>query len=106
MNDQELLTSKVPRALEMKSKLFGFELPDLLVIFMNLALMNLIFGATRFRYPLVWGTTIALALLLFLSKRGRPEDYLQHLGELIAQPAYRAAGARDRKHRRFRKGKG
>jgi len=106
MDEQGLATSKVPRALEMKSKLFGFELPDLLFIFMNLAVTNLVFGTTRFRYPLVWGTTLGLALFLFLAKRGRPDNYLQHLGEFIAQPAYRAAGAVDRKYRKFRKGNG
>jgi hypothetical protein len=103
MDNQGLLTSKVPRALEMKTKLFGFELPDLLLIFMNLAITNLIFGTTSFRYPLVWGTTLALALFLFFAKRGRPDNYLQHLGEFIAQPAYKAAGAADRQYRKFGK---
>jgi len=104
MEEQGLLTSKVPRALEMKSKLFGFELPDLLFIFMNLAVTNLVFGTTRFRYPLVWGTTLGMALFLFFVKRGRPDAYLQHLGEFIAAPSYWAAGAADRKYKKFRKG--
>ena len=103
MESQGLLTSKVPRALEMKIKLFGYELPDLLLIFMNLAITNLIFGTTSFRYPLVWGTTLGLALFLFFAKRGRPDNYLQHLGEFIAHPAYKAAGAADRQYRKFRK---
>ena len=101
MNDEGLLTTKVPRALEMKSKLFGFEIPDLLLIFMNLAITNLVFGTTSFRYPLVWGTTLSLALFLFFAKRGRPDSYLQHLGEFIMQPAYRAAGGRDSLYRKF-----
>ena len=41
-----LLTSKVPRALETKTKLFGFELADVLIIFIYLAVTNLIFGGT------------------------------------------------------------
>ena len=102
MEEQGLLTTKVPRALEMKSKLFGFELPDLLLIFFTLAVTNLIFGGTSFRYPLVWGTTLGLALFLFLAKRGRPDNYLQHLGEFLTRPAYRAAGAADRQYRRFK----
>lgn len=97
MEDTELLTTKVPRALEMKSKLFGYELPDLLVIFFNLAITNLIFGSTSFRYPLVWGTTLSLALFLYFAKRGKPENYLQHLGEYLASPTYRAAGSPDLK---------
>ena len=100
----ELLTSSVPRALEMKSKLFGFELPDLLLIFLNLSLMNLVFGASVYRYLFVWGTTLGLALFLFFAKRGRPDSYLQHLGEFLSSPSYRAAGRPDLKYRRFRKG--
>ncbi len=105
MDEQGLSTTKVPRALEMKTKIFGFELPDLLLIFMNLAITNLVFGTSNFRYPLVWGTTLGLALFLFFAKRGRPDNYLQHLGEFIAQSAYKAAGAPDCKYRKFRKEK-
>ncbi|MSP19841.1 MAG: hypothetical protein EXR74_09765 [Bdellovibrionales bacterium] len=105
MDEQGLLTTKVPRALEMKSKLFGYEMPDLLLIFMNLAVTNLIFGGTSYRYPLIWGTTLGIALFLYLSKRGKPDNYLQHLGEFIGQPAYRAAGGSDKQYRRFRKDK-
>lgn len=103
MDEQELLTTKVPRSLEMKSKVFGFELPDLLLIFFNLAITNLIFGSTSFRYPLVWGTTLGMALFLFFAKRGKPDNYLQHLGEYIASSTYRAAGIPDRKYFRFKK---
>ena len=103
MEEQGLSTTKVPRALEMKTKLFGFELPDLLLIFMNLAVTNLVFGTTSLRYPLVWGTTLGLALFLFFAKRGRPDNYLQHLGEFMAHSAYKAAGVPDRLYRKFRK---
>jgi hypothetical protein len=103
MDEQGLSTTKVPRSLEMKTKLFGFELPDLLLIFMNLAVTNLVFGSTSFRYSMVWGSTLGMALFLFFAKRGRPDNYLQHLGEFIAQPAYRAAGVPDRLYRKFGK---
>ena len=103
MEEEGLLTTKVPRALEMKSKLFGFELPDLLLIFMNLAIMNLVFGASHFRYPLVWGTTLSLALFLFFAKRGRPDNFIQHLIEFYTKPSYMAAGSADLKYRRFKK---
>ena len=101
--DDELLTSRVPRALEMKSKLFGYELSDLLLIFMNLAVTNLVFGATSFRYLMVWGTTLFLALFLFFAKRGKPDNYLQHLGERYLKPSYYAAGRPDRKAKKFKK---
>lgn len=103
MEDQGLLATRVPRTLEMKSKLFGFEMLDLLLIFMNLALTNLIFGATSFRYLMVWGTTIGMALFLYIAKRGKPDNYLQHLGEFTWQPAYKSAAGHDRIFRKFRK---
>lgn len=104
MEDEGLMATRVPRALEMKSKLFGFELPDLLLIFMNLAVTNLVFGTTSYRYPLVWGSTLGLAAFLFFVKRGRPDNYIQHLGEFLSKPTYRAAGAKDAIYRRFSKG--
>ena len=105
MESDELMTTKVPRALEIKSKLFGYELTDLLIIFLNLAISNLIFGQTVLRFPLVWGTTLFLALFLHFSKKGRPENYLQHLGELMARSSYFSAGRPDLKYRRFKQRK-
>ncbi len=105
MENDELLVTRVPRALEMKSKLFGFELPDLLLIFMNLAVTNLVFGNSSYRYPLVWGSTFALAAFLFFVKRGKPDNYLQHFGEYLSRPSYRAAGGKDSSHRRFFSGR-
>ncbi len=103
MEDEGLLTTSVPRALEMKSKLFGYELPDLLLIFFNLAITNLVFGGTTLRYPMVWGTTLAWALFLYFAKRGRPDGYIQHLGEFLVKRAYFAAGAVDRSAKKFKK---
>ncbi len=103
MNDEGLLVSSVPRALEIKSKLFGFEIPDLLIIFLNMTITNLIFGTSTLRYPLVWGTTLSLALFLFFAKRGRPDNYLQHLGEYLSQSAHKVAWGRDLKYRKFKK---
>lgn len=105
MEDEGLLTSSVPRALEMKSKLFGYELPDLLLIFLNLSVTNLIFGGSSLRYPLVWGTTLGMALFLFFAKRGKPDNYLQHLGEHYTKPSYFSAGRPDRKSKTYRKEK-
>lgn len=102
MENESLEATSVPRALEMKSKLFGFELPDLLLIFMNLAITNLGFGTTSYRYSLVWGTTLGLAAFLFFAKRGRPDNYLQHLGEFLAKPTYHSAGVKDSKYRKFK----
>ena len=96
-----LITSSVPRSLDNKNRLFGFELPDLLFIFMNLAVTNFVFGSSSLRYPLVWGSTVFFALFLYFMKKDKPENYLQHLGEYIVQPTVRFAGRPDLKHRPF-----
>ncbi|MDH4467978.1 MAG: hypothetical protein QE271_07960 [Bacteriovoracaceae bacterium] len=103
MDEQGLLTSKVPRALEIRSTLFGFDLPDLLIIFFNLAITNLVFGGTNFRYSLVWGTTITLALFLYFSKKGKPENYLHHYCEYLISPTYFSAGEHDLSYKPFKR---
>ena len=96
-DDDSLLTSRVPRALEAKTKLFGLDLIDVLIIFANLSATNLVFGATPLRVPVVWGSTLALAALLFVFKRGKPDGYLAHYGEYLVAPAHREANAPDLK---------
>lgn len=90
-----LLTTKVPRSLEMKTKLFGFELGDLLIVFLYLSLSNLIFGSTRLKFPLVWLGTLGLGVLLRFVKRGKPDHYLEHYGEYMRTPDVLTAGAPD-----------
>ena len=101
MEDKELLVSKMERALDIKTKLFGFELPDLLLIFMNLSFTNLLFSTISIRYFIVWGTTLLIALFLFFVKRGKPDAYLQHYGEFIIQSSHKSAGKGDVLYRRF-----
>ena len=96
-----LLTSKVPRSLETKARLFGFELSDLLLVFLYLALSNLIFGTTRLKLPMVWGGTLILGLTLYLFKRNKPEHYIQHRGEFQRTPAILSAGAPDTEYQPF-----
>jgi hypothetical protein len=96
-----LTVSKVPRALEIKAKLFGFELGDLLIVFLYLGLSNLIFGQTRLKFPLVWMGTLAIAGTLYFVKRDKPENYLQHAGEHMFSPGVLAAGAPDVEYRPY-----
>ena len=90
-----LLLSKVPRALEAKTKLFGFELGDLLLIFLYLGLTNLIFGTTRLKFPVVWLGTLAIAGILYFVKRNKPDGFLQHWGEFKRMPGLLSAGRAD-----------
>ncbi len=81
-----LLHSSVPRALESRTKMFGFELADLLIIFIYLSLSNLLFGQTTLKFPVVWLGTFLIAGVLYFVKRNRPEGFLQHLGEYLRKP--------------------
>jgi hypothetical protein len=101
-----LLSTQTPRTLEGKSKIFGFELSDVLVLFLNLSIQNLIFGTTHFKFVMVWGTTLTLAAILFFVKRGKPDKYLQHLGQYIASPTVRYANLNDRHYQKFSRSRG
>lgn len=90
-----LLVTKVPRNLDNRLKLFGFELADLLLIFLYLSLSNLFFGPTRLKFPVVWIGTVALAGTLYFVKRGKPEGYLQHFVQFKLRPTVLVAGAPD-----------
>jgi len=100
-----LLVSKVPRSLETKAKLFGFELGDLLLIFLYLSVSNLIFGTTVLRPYAVWLGTLALAGTLYFVKRGKPDGYLQHLGEYSRLPGLLSAGVPDTEYYPYLKSK-
>jgi hypothetical protein len=89
------LISKVPRALETKTKLFGYELADLLIIFLYLAISNLIFGMTKLKIPIVWGGTLVISATLYFMKRNKPDNYLQHWGEFTRTPGILSAGKPD-----------
>lgn len=96
-----LITSKVPRSLESKTKLFGFELGDLLLVFLYLALSNFAFGSTRLKLPIVWIGTLVLAGTLYFVKRNKPEGYLQHYGENLRSAGILSSGAPDTEYRPY-----
>ena len=100
-----ILTSKVPRSLEKKTRLFGFELSDLLLIFLYMAVSNLIFGQTNLKALIVWGGTISLGASLYLFKRGKPDNYLQHYGEFLYAPSVLSASQPDTDYRPYFKPK-
>jgi hypothetical protein len=97
MSESQLLVTSVPRTLEAKSKIFGFELGDVLMLFLNLSIQNLIFGATSFKYLMVYGSTTLFGFVLFFVKRGKPDSYLQHLSQFIISPTVFFSGATDHK---------
>lgn len=101
MEQESLLVTTVPRTLDTKNKILGLELGDVLILLLNLSIQNLFFGATNLKIPMVFGTNIALAAVLFLFKRGKPDHYLQHFSEFIFSPAIKSANQADRKYQPF-----
>ena len=104
METESLLTSTVPRTLDTKSKLLGFELSDVLLLLLNLSVQNLIFGATHLKIPMVFGTNIALGALLFIFKKGKPDQFIQHFFEYLVTPTVKSANCPDQAYLPFKKG--
>lgn len=101
MSEDSLLTSIVPRTLETKSKILGLELSDVLLLLLNLSIQNLIFGSTNMKIPMVFGTSLIMAGILFFVKRGKPDLYLQHLMQFLISPTVRAANSTDPNYQPF-----
>ncbi len=101
MSEDSLLTTIVPRTLETKNKILGLELSDVLLLLLNISVENLIFGSTPLKIPMVFGSTLLFAAVLFLFKRGKPDGYVQHYAEYLMSPTVFAANAVDEKYRRF-----
>jgi len=86
-------TTGVSKCLERKLVLFGFEVFDLLAIFLVLSVLNLVFGQTALKWLFVWAPTIALALVLRFGKQGKPEKYLVHWIRFQTKPGVYSAFA-------------
>jgi hypothetical protein len=86
-----LKSTPVSQCLDKKLHFFGFEVFDLLAIFLSLSVLNLIFGQTPFKLVFVWLPTLALTLILYFGKKGKPDQYLVHWLRFQMKPGtYRA----------------
>ena len=74
----DLVTRSMSKCLDKKLILFGFEIFDIFVIFLTLALLNFLFGNSNYKILLVWLPVAALAATLRLGKRGKPEKFILH----------------------------
>lgn len=81
-----LKSTPVSRCLDKKLLFFGYELPDVLIIFMFLAVLNLAFGQSNYKITLVWLPAASLAIALRIAKRGKPDNYLLHLIRFKIKP--------------------
>ncbi len=73
-----LQITSVPKCLDQKLSLLGFEVLDVIAIFLMLSVLNLVFGSTNFKLCLVWLPTLIFTLVLRIGKYGKPENYLIH----------------------------
>lgn len=73
-----LKVTEVSRCLDKKMTIMGFEIPDLLMIFLTVSILNFLFGSSSIKWLLVWLPNLTLALLLRYAKRGKPDNYLIH----------------------------
>ncbi len=74
----ELKVTPVSKCLDKKMMIMGFEIPDLLIIFLSMSILNFLFGSTSLKWLFVWLPSLSLALTIRLTKRGKPENYLIH----------------------------
>lgn len=86
-----LRSESTSQSLEKKLLIMGFEVPDVLAIFLLLSILNFSFGQTNYKLGLVWGPVAAFAIILRIGKRGKPDNYLVHLGKFHMQPKYLSA---------------
>jgi len=83
-----LNTTPVAKCLDKKLVIFGYEIPDLLCIFLTLSILNFIFGNSSHQLLLVWIPSLLLAALLRFGKEGKPDNYLIHLIRSKVKPNF------------------
>ncbi len=86
-----LRSEPTSQSLEKKLLLVGFEVPDVLAIFLLLSILNFVFGSTGYKLALVWLPTLVAAVVLRVGKRGKPDNYLVHLGKFLTRKKYLSA---------------
>ncbi len=86
-----LKSEPTSQSLEKKLLILGFEVPDVLAIFLLLSILNFMFGQTNQKLLLVWLPVVVIALVLRVGKRGKPDNYLVHLVKFQLRPKYFSA---------------
>ena len=87
-----LKQSTVHRHLETKIKIGGMEVLDLLFVLLFAAIMNVIFGQTFLASWLVFALPFLLGIVLWVGKRGKPDNYLTHLLKFHTSPGIYSVG--------------
>jgi hypothetical protein len=86
-----LRSEPTSQSLEKKLLILGFEVPDVLAIFLLLSFLNFFLGRLGNKFFLVWLPVALAALVLRIGKRGKPDNYLLHLAKFHFRPKYYSA---------------
>ena len=70
--------SQVNRSLDRKTTILWLELIDIFIIVTTASVLNLLFGQTGLKTYLVYLPSIALAITMIVTKRGKPDNFLLH----------------------------
>ena len=81
-----LKTSEVYRCLEKKTVIFGFEVVDVFLVFLVLAVLNFLLSQLPYKFFVTWGIASALGVAMRLGKAGKPDGYILHLLRFQFQP--------------------
>ena len=73
-----LRTVSVATCLDKRLLVLGFEVPDLLAIFILLSALHLFLGDLGNQLVMIWLPTAVLTAILWIGKRGKPDNYLIH----------------------------
>ena len=90
-----VLISHCNRNLERKVKIFGFEIFDLLLLGIVLAVLNITFKMSNYSFFISWGGTVLMGSLLYITKRNKPENFLLHKLQYWFRPRVYFAGIFD-----------
>ena len=74
-----LENSRIHRNLDAHIKILGLELYDLIIVLLLSAVMNLLFGQSSFVFVAVFVFPLFVLSILYVLKKGKPENYLIHL---------------------------
>lgn len=85
-----LEVSEVNRSLDRKTTILWLELIDIFIIVTSMSVLNLLFGQTGFKMYLVYLPSLALTLVMILTKRGKPDNFLLHYLRYQLRPKHRS----------------
>lgn len=86
-----LRSEPTSQSLEKKLLIIGFEVPDVLAIFLLLSVLNFFLGQLGNKPLFVWLPVACAAVVLRIGKRGKPDNYLVHLAKFYLKPKYYSA---------------